>query len=80
MSLLTQRPRCGALGEKLIDPTCCRYCIYSADSLFDEVIRRDELRDRDREEDHDRPKLTMTEAVAGLAFSVALVTLLLVCA
>ena len=54
------------------------YCTTSAQSIFDEVIAKDEAADRDQEEDHHKPKLTMTEAVAGLAIAIALVTLLLV--
>lgn len=54
------------------------YCTTTSHSLFDEVIHKDEMSDRDREEDHHKPKLTMTEALAGLTISIALVTLLLV--
>ena len=54
------------------------YCTTTSHSIFDEVIHKDEMSDRDREEDHHKPKLTMTEAVAGLAIAIALVTLLLV--
>lgn len=54
------------------------YCTTTSHSPFNEVIHKDEASDRDAEEDHYKPKLTMTEALAGLAIAIALVTLLLV--
>jgi Ca2+:H+ antiporter len=54
------------------------YCASSQHSIFDEVIEMDEHRDADREEDSQKPKFTMTEALAALAVSLVCVTLLLV--
>jgi Ca2+:H+ antiporter len=54
------------------------YCASSQHSIFDEVIEMDEHRDADREEDLQKPKFTMTEALAALAVSLVCVTLLLV--
>ena len=49
----------------------------SQHSLFDEVIRMDESNDADHEADMAKPKYTMSEALIALAFSVMLVTWLL---
>ncbi|KAH7308651.1 hypothetical protein B0I35DRAFT_413263 [Stachybotrys elegans] len=50
----------------------------SSHSIFDEVIERDEHRDADRQNDLEKPKFTMTEALLAIAISLVLVTLLLV--
>ena len=57
------------------------YVIYSctsAHSIFDEVIEMDEHRDADREEDMEKPKLTLTETSVTIVVSIALVAWLLV--
>lgn len=54
------------------------YCASSRHSIFDEVIEADEHRDADREDDMEKPKFTLTEAIVALVFSLSCVTLLLV--
>ncbi|CAN8101556.1 unnamed protein product [Discula destructiva] len=54
------------------------YCASSQHSIFDEVIEMDEHRDADREQDMLKPKFTMTETMIALAFSIAIVTMLLI--
>jgi Ca2+:H+ antiporter len=54
------------------------FCVSSQHSIFDEVIEADEHRDADREEDLQKPKFTMTEAIVALIISLACVTLLLI--
>lgn len=54
------------------------FCASSQHSIFDEVIEMDEHRDADREEDLQKPKFTMTEALVALAVSLVCVTFLLI--
>ncbi|KAH6617384.1 Sodium/calcium exchanger protein-domain-containing protein [Chaetomium tenue] len=54
------------------------FCTSSQHSIFDEVIEMDEHRDADREEDLQKPKFTMTEALVALAVSLVCVTFLLI--
>jgi Ca2+:H+ antiporter len=54
------------------------FCASSQHSIFDEVIEMDEHRDADREEDMQKPKFTMTEALIALVVSLVCVTLLLI--
>ncbi|KAF4119900.1 Ca2+:H+ antiporter, partial [Geosmithia morbida] len=47
-------------------------------SIFDEVIEMDEHGDADHEDDMQKPKFTMTEAIVAIVASLAIVTVLLV--
>lgn len=54
------------------------YQASSQHSIFDEVIEMDEHQDADRENDMEKPKFTMTEALLAIAISLILVAILLV--
>jgi Ca2+:H+ antiporter len=54
------------------------YCCTSAHAIFDEVIEMDEHRDADREQDAQKPKLTLTETFIAIAISILLVAWLLI--
>lgn len=52
------------------------YSAVSSHSVFDEILAADEERDNDRERDAAKKKFTMTECVAMLTISIALVSLI----
>ncbi|EAL93060.1 hypothetical protein KXW98_007282 [Aspergillus fumigatus] len=49
------------------------YNLHSHHSIFDEVLEKDEQRDEDREEELQRTKLTLTECLVAIAFSLTFV-------
>ncbi|RLL93049.1 hypothetical protein CFD26_100946 [Aspergillus turcosus] len=49
------------------------YNLHSHHSIFDEVLENDEHRDEDREEELQRTKLTLTESLVAIVFSLTFV-------
>ena len=91
VSVLRQRLTRGRLEEDILDISRSTaivliiayalyvlYCCTSAHSIFDEVIEMDEHRDADREQDAQKPKLTLTETFIAIAISILLVAWLLI--
>ncbi|GAB7354271.1 hypothetical protein MBLNU459_g4800t1 [Dothideomycetes sp. NU459] len=50
--------------------------IHSHHGLYDDIFEADEMRDRDRDQDLAKPKLTFTEAVFALVLAVTFVSLM----